>query len=121
MSPRSQNLVHYVTDWLIPVVLILWIPLVAALYVADHNAKANQYRASVASCVRGNALRQRLNDRDDRYRAVFAEAADVLKRVGTTPAADKLAEVMAQAAQPASPLPLVDCASAYTEPKWFWQ
>lgn len=108
-------------EWLAPVLLVLLVPVGAALYVSDHNSKQRQFDSSVAACERGNKLRVRINTKFMVYDRAFAGAAVALEDAKTA-TGKQLYGVLNRAATTApEALPLTDCAGAYDAPKWFWE
>lgn len=54
LSPRAE---HIVFERVVPAILIVLIPLLAAVYIAGEENDERARRAAVLSCERGNALR----------------------------------------------------------------
>lgn len=118
----AHRAAEFSSKWLTPVLFIVLVPVFALGYVYDHNGRLRQYNSNVASCERGNTLRERINDRDERYRAVFKESSEILTAQGTTATSAALAGALGRAAEPVAPIPLVpDCEAAFDRPLWFWQ
>lgn len=118
----AHRAAEFSAKWLAPILFIVLIPVFAIGYVYDHNGRLRQYESNVAACERGNVLRARINDRDERYRAVFQESSEILTAQGTTPAAAAFADALRRAAEEVAPIPLVpDCEEAFDKPMWFWQ
>ena len=121
MSPRQIRAVHFVTDYFVPALLIVMIPVLMVGYVLEHNSKRRVFAQQLAACERGNLLRIRINHKFAVYDRAFVAAARSL--VGArTQAGKELHDVLALAAGTApDPLPLTACRTIYTPPRWFWQ
>lgn len=112
---------QWLARWLVPILLVLCVPVGAALYVADHNAKERQYKSNVAACKRGNLLRVRINTKFMVYDTAFAGAALALEN-SKTDTGKELYRVLNEAATTApDALPLTVCEAAFDPPQWFWQ
>lgn len=57
MVVRTDDLWHIVGSVLVPVLLIVLIPVLAAIWVSDRNQHEQLRQAQIASCERGNAIR----------------------------------------------------------------
>lgn len=115
MSRRDQ-LLHVVGDVIVPVCFIVLVPMLGMFWVIDRNAKERIHAAQLASCERGNVVRQRINDEAAEERAIYTQAAVVLREMGETDAAAALAAVLAAGASRIKTIDLVNCEDAVHNP-----
>lgn len=121
MVARFRGSMPTAVEWLVPILLVLLIPVGAALYVGDHNAKLRLYRSSVKACERGNLLRVRINTKLAVYDEAWAGVAAALSASKTAVGKDLYRVTFKAAVTAPEPLPLTDCAGAYDPPRWFWE
>lgn len=109
-------MLHVIGDVIVPVCLIVLVPMLGMFAVIDRNAKQRIQSAQLASCERGNLVRQRINQEAAQERIIYTQAALVLRRYGSDATTAALAEILTAGAARIDPIALVDCEDAVHNP-----
>lgn len=77
VTETKRQALEVLADWVVPALLILAIPIAAAFYVQDRNAKDLLYRNQIQACHRGNELRAALGANEQALEQFITDAYNI--------------------------------------------